>query len=281
MTEGNKAMRIDVEAVLRERVPAIARHVPRFMTEWLKRLIRQDDLNKLLLDNVDRRDAEFCAGVLHDLNVSYDIVNAGSLPGPADSRVTYVSNHPLGALDGIALIDMLSRRHPGKRLRFVVNDLLGAVKPLNGVFVPINKHGAQTRAASATLTEAFESDNPVIVFPAGLVSRKGRRGAIHDLAWHKMFVNKSIATHRDIVPLYFSGNNSKFFYNFAKFRKSIGIKFNFEMVLLPREIFNCRDKRFEIIVGPRIAAETLCGGSQAEAQAREICDIVYGLPAKA
>lgn len=272
----NPTLKIDVDAVLRQRLGRRARFIPRALTAWIKGLICQDGLNKLLTDNGDKRDSAFCRGVLHDLNASYRVLGRGNLPAPADRRVIYVSNHPLGALDGIAIIDMIAAHH-GCEPYFVVNDLLSVLSPLDGVFVPVNKFGAQSRTATTRFVEAFESARPVIVFPSGLVSRKGAQGVIHDLQWHKMFVNKSIASKRDVVPLFFSGNNSTFFYNFAKFRTKLGLKFNFEMLLLPREVFRCRDCNFDIRVGERIPYSSFSGGQQADDEAQKVCDIVYSL----
>lgn len=271
-----KVIKIDVDAVIKERLPKYYRWIPRPVIRLIERIIHQRDLNWLLEHNAGKKGADFCRGVLTDLNVSYSIDGAERLPDSADSRVTYVCNHPLGALDGIAIIDMISKRHGGKAVKFVVNDLLTAIKPLDNVFIPVNTHGGQSRGATDTLREAFESDSPIVVFPAGLVSRL-QNGTVRDLTWRKMFVNKCIEYQRDIIPLFFNGRNSGFFYNFAKFRTHLGLKFNYEMILLPREVFRCRDARFKVSVGNRIPWQSLRGGPLAAEQAAEIRDIVYSL----
>jgi len=276
MNDNETVIKIDLDAVVRERLPRQSRWIPRSLIACMERLICQDRLNWLLENNRGKKGADFCAGVLHDLNVTYNIIGDANLPSCDDSRVTYVSNHPLGALDGIAIIDMVARRH-GRPVHFIVNDLLAAIKPLEQVFVPVNKHGCQSRKSTLEISRVFAGDDPVVVFPAGLVSRRVKGGRIHDLDWHKMFVNKSIESGRDIIPMFFSGSNSSFFYNFAKFRTKIGLKFNFEMVLLPREVFRCENAVFDIHVGQRIPRDTLRGGRDAEACAREICRQVYSL----
>ncbi len=119
-----------------------------------------------------------------------------------------MSNHPLGALDGITLIDWVSKIY-GPGVKFIVNDLLMAVKPLDNVFLPINKHGKQSRKSSSNIEEVFAGNDPIIIFPAGLVSRKRDEG-IRDLKWQKMFINKAVQYHRDIIPVYFDGKNSPF-----------------------------------------------------------------------
>lgn len=277
MTE-SKSLRIDLDAVLHQRIPKYRRWIPTAFVRGLERFIRQDDLNWLMESNEGLKDAEFCRGVLKDLNTTYDIDNIERLPDPADRKFIFVCNHPLGALDGIIIIDLLSR-HYGRGVKFVVNDLLSVLTPLKDTFLPVNKHGRQSREASAAIEEAFDSDSPIIVFPAGLVSRRGKGGAIADLEWNRMFVTRAVRHHRDIVPLYFEGTNSNFFYNFAHIRERIGIKFNAEMICLPREVFRCRDKRFCIKVGKRISWQELGSGigSDAKQEAARIRSAVYDL----
>jgi putative hemolysin len=201
------------------------------------------------------------------------VVNAENMP--LNKRVVIVSNHPLGALDGIAMIDWVSSIY-GDNVKFVVNDLLMAVKPLNDVFLPVNKFGKQSRNSSANIEEVFAGDDPIIIFPAGLVSRKGRKG-IRDLKWQKMFINKAIEYGRDIIPVHFSGENSSFFYNFAKTRSRLGLKFNIEMIFLPREIFRCKNTHFTITVGNPLSYTIFKGGKNAASEAKQVKRLVYKL----
>ena len=76
--------------------------------------------------------------------------------------------------------------------------------------IPINKTGSQSRDFPKMVEAGFASDNHIIMFPAGLCSRR-QGGEIKDLEWKKTFVTKSIETHRDVVPLHFEGRNSDFF----------------------------------------------------------------------
>lgn len=269
-------IKIDVDAVIRKRLPRHYRYIPRFVIRWVERTICQKRLNELLEENRGRYDADFCRGLLESLNISYEIKNAENLPPVENRRILVVSNHPLGALDGVVMIDYLTRRYGGN-VKFVVNDLLMAVTPLRGVFVPINKHGRQSRQASCDVDEAFASNDPVIVFPAGMCSRRQADGSICDLEWKKMFVNKAVEYGRDIIPVYFDAKNSSFFYKFAKFRTRLGLKFNLEMIYLPREMVNKQDARFEMIVGEPIGYGKIKSGKHAKKQAAEIKEIVYNL----
>ncbi len=266
-------MRIDVDAVLRSRVPSLYRFIPGAAVRWLERTICQDRLNELLTHNADADGVDFARGVLADMGVTYSV--KGELP--ASSRVIITSNHPLGGLDGLVLADFVGTTYGRKDIGFVVNDLLAAVAPLRNIFLAVNKHGKQSREAVERLDKAMESDMPIVMFPAGLVSRRNSRGEIRDLQWQKMVVNKAIETRRDIVPLHFSGENSAFFYNFARWRAKLGLKFNIEMIYLPRELVRSEGKHFTLTVGEPVSYSSLRGGKESAATAAQLCRQVYGL----
>lgn len=269
--------RIDLDAVIRSRAPQRYQSIPKWLIRRAEKFICQDDLNHLLEETGDRRDAEFCCSVLEHLDVTYTLRGRENLPAPGpDSRVIFTCNHPLGALDGIIIIDLLSSIY-GPGIKFIVNDLLNAVEPLRGVFLPINKHGRQDRSSASAIEEAMEADKPVIVFPAGLCSRSSWGGKVADLEWNKMFVMKAIRHRRDIIPLHFEGHNSTGFYLTANLRRLFGLKFNIEMLHLPREIFKSRHSHYTITAGPRIDHRSLRGGPEAAATAAALRDLTYTL----
>lgn len=271
--------RIDLDSVIRTRAPRHYSHIPKWLIRMVERFICQDEMNELLATAGGRRDAAFCRHVLEHLGVTYKVEGAERLPlpGPGMSRVIFTCNHPLGALDGIIIIDMLSQIY-GQGIHFIVNDLLDAVEPLRGVFLPINKHGSQSRDAVAAIESALAGDKPVIIFPAGLCSRASWTGRVADLEWNKMFVSAALRHRRDIVPLHFEGRNSAMFYLSAKLRKLLGIKFNIEMINLPREVFKSRGREYTVTVGHRIACSTLEGGNASRATASHLRDLTYQLP---
>lgn len=271
----NGPINIDVKKALEGKLGANAKFVPRFAINWLKRTVCEDDLNNILRQLYPKRGAEFCEGALDLLDVHVKMRNEDRLPSADNARVIFVCNHPLGGLDGIALIAMLVK-HYGPDVRFVVNDLLMAVEPISEFFLPINKHGRQQRNSAADINAALAGEAPVVIFPAGLVSRKGRNGVIMDLAWHKMFVVKALQHHRDIVPLHFSGQNSPFFYNLAQWRQRLGVKFNIEMLYLPGELLKSRGKTFVIDVGNRVSWRDLAKPDH-NAIAAMIRDMAYSL----
>lgn len=275
--ETTENLQIDVDAVLRQRAAKYYRLIPKSLIRWLERTICQNEMNDFLRRHGHKRDAEFCHSLVYDeLDIKVDFVGEENLPPADQRRVLFVSNHPLGGLDGMILIDYLQSRYGGK-LGFVVNDLLSAVKPLEGVFLPINKHGAQSRQSVAAIDDFFASDNPMVMFPAGLVSRRQKKGVIKDLEWQKMFVTKARQSGRLIIPVHFCGENSPFFYKFAKFRKNIGLKFNIEMIYLPREVFRARGKHFEVIFGKPLSLDTYAKGMPAAEVAQNIKEMVYEL----
>lgn len=264
---------ISVAEVLRAKLgEARARRVPGFVVRFLERAVCQERLNELLRKAWPREGADFCHAVLDELGVSVELAGRENLP--ASGRALFVCNHPLGGLDGIAIIAALSDVY-GPGLRFVVNDMLMAVAPLRGVFVPVNKHGAQSREGAEALEAALAGDGPVVIFPAGLCSRREPGGAIADLPWRKTFVGLARRWGRPVVPMYFSGRNSDTFYRLANLRKRAGIKLNIEMVRLPREVVLAEGSRFRLTCG-RPLTENELSGSAAEAASR-VRDIVYSL----
>lgn len=274
MDKGNELLKIDVDTVLRTRVAKYYKFIPKFLIRWLEKTICQEDMNWILSKNAGKEGVDFCRAALSDLDVSYTVT--GSLP--KDGRFIIASNHPLGGLDGMVLADMVSKAYADSRgVRFVVNDLLNFVKPLEPIFLGVNKHGAQSRDASIKLEKAFAGDDNIVMFPAGLVSRKQDNGEISDMRWHKMVIQKAISSRRDIIPLYFNGVNSQFFYKFARLRTRLGLKFNIEMIYLPREIFKRDDRSFHITIGKPISWESLKGGTHAQDEADRLRDTVYNL----
>ncbi len=269
--------RIDLDAVIRSRAPRQYARIPKWLIRRAERFICQDDLNSLLIEAGDKRDADFCRSVLEHLDVTYTLRGRENLPAPGpDSRVIFTCNHPLGALDGIIIIDLLSAIY-GPGIKFIVNDLLNAVEPLRGVFLPINKHGVQNRDSVAAIEAAMQGDKPIIIFPAGLCSRSSWTGKVADLEWNKMFVVKAIQHQRDIVPLYFDGHNSRSFYLTANLRRLLGIKFNIEMLHLPGEVFKSRHNHYTITAGERISWTSLRGGPEAVATAAGLRKKTYSL----
>lgn len=249
--EKAEPIKVDVEKVLTSKNPALGRVVPGFLIRYLKRIVHQDELNDFLAINAHLKDADLIASWLRFLKINYKV--SGSENIPAEGRYIFVSNHPLGGLDGIVFINELSKHFTD--IKFPVNDILTYIGNLSGIFLPVNKHGSQGKEAAKQMENAYASESQILYFPAGLCSRK-KRGVIKDLQWHKNFITKAVTHKRDIVPAYFSGSNSGFFYNLSNFRKMLGIKANIEMLYLADEMFLQKDKEIHLVFGEKIPWQT-------------------------
>ena len=226
----------------------IGRYIPGFVFSWLKKIIHQDEINEFITKYGDRQGLDFSDGILEFLNITFKVEGLENLPSK-DGRYIFVANHPFGGPDGIMLISLLGRHYD--KLKFPVNDLLLNLKNLNNIFLAVNKHGSQAREAVLAIEDAYASDCQMIMFPAGLVSRKQGK-MIKDLDWQKSFITKSLEHKRDIVPIFIEGQNTNFFYRLANFRKRIGLKANIEMLFLSDETFKKRNSSFTMHIGKPI-----------------------------
>ena len=247
----SETQRLDVEKVLFSKNPALSRTIPRFVINYLKRIVHQDELNEFLKKWGHKKDSELITAGLEHFEIKFKVI--GSEKIPTTGRYIFVSNHPLGGLDGLVFIHEISKHF--NKIKFPVNDILTNIKNLSGIFLPVNKHGGQAKESAMMIEEAYSSDNQILYFPAGLCSRK-KRGVIKDLPWHKSFITKSIQHKRDIMPAFFSGRNSNFFYNLSNIRKFLGIKANIEMLYLADEMFKQKDKEITLVFGEPIPWET-------------------------
>ena len=268
-----KPIQINLDEVLRTRAPRHYKYIPRWAVRKLERTIHQDELNQILVNMGTKTGVDAADSALHDLQVQTTLIGTENIP--TEGRFIFVSNHPLGGLYGMALMSAIGHRYNGN-IRFIVNDLLMAVKPLQPILLPVNKHGRQASQAAAMIEQEYQGDNQMITFPAGLCSRMGKKGVIHDLEWKKFIITQAIKSKRDIIPVFFDAHNSKFFYRMAKWRKRLGIKFNFEMIYLPGEMFKCKGSNFKVHFGSPIPWNSLDASRPAQ-EAQRICDIAYAL----
>lgn len=273
-----KLLQLDIAEILKKRIPASKqRFIPGFLYHALARLIHQDELNEMLRVSYPSMGSEFSKKILKYLDIEIEIEGAENLPKEG-KRVVFASNHPLGGLDGIALIAVLGDRYGDENIRFMVNDLLMNVEPLSNVFLPINKYGSQARAAADAINKEYASDRNMIVFPAGLVSRLQPGGKVSDLQWQKAFLQKALEYDRDIIPVRFVALNRKRFYRLAKWRKKLGIKVNIEQATLPAELCAARGKKFRIIFGSPLNIQNLKSSTKPLLKtASDIRNIVYSL----
>ena len=265
---------IDIDKVLREKAPKQAKYVPRFVVSYLKRIVHQEELNVFLREAKDKVGVDFLKASLDFLDAKLVVKGKENLP--EDGRLcTFVSNHPLGGQDGLALGYVLGTHYDGK-VKYMVNDLLMNLHGLAPLCIPINKTGKQAKDFPRMVEAGFASDNQMIMVPAGLCSRR-QGGVIRDVEWKKTFIVKSVQTHRDVVPIHFDGQNSNFFYNLANLCKALGIKFNIAMLYLADEMLKNRHKTFTITIGKPIPWQTFDKSKTPLQWAQYVKDIVYKL----
>lgn len=268
----NKTIKIDIAGVLKARAPKTK--VPGFLVNYLRKIVHEDEFNQFFRENPDLKNLDFIEGAFKYLEINLDIQGEENLP-PKDKRYIFASNHPLGGLDGIATGYIIGKHYDG-RVRFFSNDLLLFLTPMREMFIPVNKFGNQSRDHAEMMRQLYESDNNLVTYPAGVCSRK-QNGKICDLEWKKNFISKAVEYQRDVVPVYFEGRNSNFFYNLALIRKFLHIKFNIEMMFLADELFKQKGKHFTVKFGKPIPWQTFDKTKSQAEWAQWVKDIVYGL----
>jgi 1-acyl-sn-glycerol-3-phosphate acyltransferase len=232
---------IDIEKVLKEKAYKLYKWLPRFAINWLKKKLHEDDINEAMVHLKNDVGLEFNRRGLEKLGAKVESLHSEFVP--KTGSIVIVSNHPLGGLDGMALIKAVGEVRPD--VRFFVNDVLKNLKNYGEIFVAVNKLGASSARSLRVMEEVFRTESALLLFPAGLVSRK-QNGLVRDLEWRKSYVTQAIDHKRMIQPTFIEGENSQFFYNFAMWRKRLGIKANIEMLFLPDEMFKARKETIKI-----------------------------------
>jgi 1-acyl-sn-glycerol-3-phosphate acyltransferase len=265
---------LNLREILRTKAPRLYKKIPGWAITLLARLVCEKELNAVLRGAAPLTGVLFMEKALRIFGVEVRLHGVENLPADG-RRCIFASNHPLGGMDGICLSAALGKLYDG-RIRYLVNDILYFIRPLQDIFVPINKHGSQAKEAVALMHEAFVSDNQIITFPAGLCSRK-TGGVVRDPKWKKMFISKAVEYRRDVVPVYFDAKNSGLFYNVARLRTAWGLKMNLEMLLLPREMFKKRNTVMNIYFGEPMAWQTFDTSKSPQRWALEIENKVYNM----
>lgn len=267
---------INIDKILVSKMGNKAKFVPRPLVSWLKRIIHQEEVNKYLWESRHLTGTEWLEECVRYLDMTIELVGEENLPKKDDGRLyTFVSNHPLGGEDGVALGAIIGRHYDG-RFRYLVNDLLMNLPGLAPVCIPINKTGNQSRNFPAMVEAGFKSDNHMLMFPAGICSRK-HGDEIRDIAWKKTFITKSVEYQRDVVPIHFGGQNSPFFYKLANFSDKYVKKVNIAMLFLVDEMYKNVHKTFRVAIGKPIPWQTFDKSKTAAQWAQYVQDIVYKL----
>ena len=267
---------INIDKILRDKMGAKAKFVPPFAVNWLKRILHEDEVNQFLWDSRGLSGTEWLTECVRYLDMTLQIEGLENLPDKDDGKLyTFVSNHPLGGQDGVALGSIIGKHYDG-RFRYLVNDLLLNLPGLKPVSIGINKTGKQSRDFPRMVEAGFKSDNHILMFPAGLNSRK-INGKIHDLEWKKTFIAKSVEYQRDVVPIFFGGRNSDRFYRIARFSDKYVKKVNIAMLFLVDEMYRNVGKTFRVVIGKPIPWQTFDKSRTSMEWAKYVEDIVYEL----
>jgi len=263
---------IDVEQIIGNKNPRLLKMLPGFIIRYLKRILHQDEINDFIARNGHLHGLDFVGRIVAEFINRLDTNGIENIP--PDKRILIASNHPLGGLDGVALMHVAGKIRPD--ILFPVNDLLMNLENIKNLFIPINKHGSNAQNVKI-INDTFASDVSILYFPAGLCSRKQKHGVICDLEWKKTFIAYARKYHRDVIPTYIDGRNSNFFYNFARFRKSAGIKQNIEMLYLVDEMYKQKNKTINIIFGKPVPFETFNKRFSDQQWAQKMKEHVYNL----
>ncbi|MBN1158884.1 MAG: 1-acyl-sn-glycerol-3-phosphate acyltransferase [Bacteroidales bacterium] len=263
---------INVRRVFAEKNARLAKIIPGFMFRYLEKVVHQKDINDFLAVHGEKTGIEFVRAAIEDFNVTVHVKGEENIPG--EGRYIFAANHPWGGFDGLVLMELMSRYY--SEFRYLVNDILMNITNLHSIFIPVNKHGKQASEAARELDATYRSSAQIVTFPSGFVSRfiKGR---IMDLEWKKNFITKSVQYKRDVVPVYFSGSNSKFFYRLYRLRKLFGIKANLEMFYLVDETYKHRNKSITVTFGKPIPSATFDRSRTPKEWAKWVKEQVYAL----
>jgi len=264
---------IDIREVIHSKNPRLAKLLPGFAMGYIKKIIHENEVNEILEKHGNKSGLDFVEANIKEFNITLLVKGEENIP--RQGRYIFAANHPLGGFDGLLLLYTLSKHY--QKTHFFVNDILMNIKQLRPLFIPINKHGAHSRENAELIERTYAADGQVLTFPAGLVSRK-IKGEIIDLEWKKSFIAKAVKYQRDIVPVHITGGNSRFFYNFAKLRKALGIKKNIEMFYLVDETFKHRNKTITLTFGQPVSWRAFNNTNTYNGWAQFVKDKVYALP---
>ena len=265
-----KSKFIDIEKIIKDKNANLHRWLPGFVVSYIKRIVHENEVNRIMAKIGHLQGLDFVNALIEEFGVEVTLEGEENIP--LDGSVIFASNHPLGGMDGVAFMSALGKYRSD--IRVLVNDILTNIKNFEPMFIPVNKHGTNSRQVTKLIEETYASKNALLVFPAGLVSRKQSSG-IKDLEWKKSFISKSKKYKRDVVPVFIEGRNSDFFYNLARFRKMIGIKANIEMFYLADEMFAQRGKKVTIHVGKPISYKYFDNSNNEKYWAEEVKNLVY------
>ena len=265
---------IDIKEAIKSKNPGLLKMLPQFIVNYLRKTIHEDYMNDILERHKDITGLDFVDSMVHkEFKINTEVHGFDEFV-EKEKRYIFVANHPWGGMEAATLLGIVGQKFPEPR--FVVNDILMSIKSYHPLFIPVNKHGAQGRENARLMEENFESDKPILIFPAGLVSRR-IKGKVVDLEWKKNFISKAVQHKRDVIPVFIDGHNSNFFYRLSAFRKAIGIKANVEMFYLVDEMVKNTGATLPYYFGRPIPYQTFDKSKKPQQWATEVKKHTYAL----
>jgi putative hemolysin len=264
---------LNIKEIFIEKNPNLARIMPEFVFRAIHRILHIDFINDFIHRNGHLKGIDFVDQGVTEFNVKEHIYGFENIPG--SGRFIFASNHPLGGFDSLLLMKYVYKKL-GK-LKFLSNDVLMGIPSLSYMFIPVNKHGNNSREVATTLDSAYESDDQILIFPSGLASRR-IKGKIVDLEWKKHFITKAVKHKRDVIPVFIGGRNSNRFYITANIRKFLHLKWNIEMFLLPDELMKQKNADIPVYFGKPIPYRTFDKSRTHQEWAEWVKEQVYKIP---
>jgi putative hemolysin len=263
---------IDIEKAIRNGDNRFLKSLPFFLVNIIKKYIYEDEINASIYRSRHLMGVPFINDVMEGWNVKVDLKGSENIP--SSGRFVFAANHPVGAMDALALFNVVYRFFPD--LIFPSNELLNQITNLRPVVLGLNVFGKNTRETAAKLSDLYKSDTQILMFPSGEVSRR-KKGIMYDPPWQKSFITKAVQYKRDIIPVHISGRNSNLFYTVANLRTSLGIKMYVETMLLPREMMKQRNSTFNVTIGKVIPYQTFTNELPDNDWAQKVKEIIYAL----
>lgn len=266
---------IDIEKVFKEKNPGAYKWTPKFLISYIKKVVHESDINRFENANHDKFEFDYLDAALDEVKAK--ITYSGLENVPQSGACIIASNHPLGGIDGMALLQIVGKVR--KDLSFLVNDMLTKLVNFGKLFVPVNKVGATSGQNLRRIDEVYASNGVTMIFPAGLVSRK-IKGEVQDLKWNRSFIKKAVQYQQPIVPVLIDGRLSPFFYRLSSFRKGIGVKANIEMLYLVDELYKLKNNATHITFGKAISPAIFDKSKSHDEWAELMRRFVYELKAR-
>jgi putative hemolysin len=241
---------LDVEKLFRQSHPQWAQQQPllaRQTASLLRLILREKSLNQLLSDQQNLSAFDFVTKLLERFNFSYRLSSDDRQRIPLKGKVIIIANHPVGSMDGLALLKIIGELRSD--VRVLANEILSAVEPLRPMLLSVdNMNGRTSRSSLNIIRQFLDNEGALIVFPAGEVSRFSLSG-IRDGVWNSGFLRLAQATRAPILPIHISGHNSIFFYMLSIIAKPLST------LWLVREMFKQAGHTVDIHIGESLNYE--------------------------